>query len=148
MHTVTICSGKWLVERDVKIHGSFKRQATIDFNELNPKAEQYQFVRDLAIPIDEFKKLNPSELMAELTATENPIIAKDIKERNPIKSGKKDFKRPKMVERWMKKMNELNSSNDEESNDKENLIERFNEKDNESFKVGSKRKVCFLSPKN
>uniref|UniRef100_A0A9I9E699 Uncharacterized protein n=1 Tax=Cucumis melo TaxID=3656 RepID=A0A9I9E699_CUCME len=47
VHSVTICSGKWLAERDVKIHGSFKRQTTIEFDNFNPKAEQFTFSDDL-----------------------------------------------------------------------------------------------------
>ena len=39
VHTVIICLVKWLAERDVKIHGSFRRQAAINFDNFNPKAE-------------------------------------------------------------------------------------------------------------
>ncbi|KAA0063245.1 hypothetical protein E5676_scaffold556G00250 [Cucumis melo var. makuwa] len=45
VHMVTICSGKWLAERDVKIHGSFKRQDAIEFDNFNPKAEQFNGIR-------------------------------------------------------------------------------------------------------
>ena len=82
-HTVTICSGKWLAKRDVKIHGPFKRQAAIDFDDFNPiKAEQFIFVGDLAIPTGEFEKLKNRALMAELTKEEDPTLAKDIYERD------------------------------------------------------------------
>lgn len=53
-----------------------------------------------------------------------------------------------MKERWTEKRNELISSNDEESNDEEHLMEQVNEEDNESSKVSGKRKVCFISLKN
>lgn len=38
VQTVTSFVSRWLIERDVQIHGSFKRQAAIDFNEYDPKA--------------------------------------------------------------------------------------------------------------
>ncbi|TYK13817.1 DUF4283 domain protein [Cucumis melo var. makuwa] len=39
VQTYSPISGKWLMERGVKIHGSFKRQAAIQFDEFNSKCE-------------------------------------------------------------------------------------------------------------
>lgn len=107
VHTVTKFSGKWLAERDVKIHESFKRQATIDFDEFNPQAKQYHFVEDLSIPTGEFEKMKPNKLMTKLIVVVNFTLAKDINEMNHTKSSKKESKWSKMVERWMEKRNEF-----------------------------------------
>lgn len=51
-------TGKWLIKREVKIHGSFEREAAINFDEFNLKAEEYKFIENVAFAseIFEFKR--------------------------------------------------------------------------------------------
>lgn len=64
------------------------------------------------------------------------------------KLGKKKSKRLKLIERWVEKRAAITSSNDEESFYHEYSFEGINVEDNESLRLGKKRKVCFISPKN
>lgn len=40
----------WLVERNVRIHGTFRSEVALDFDEYNAKAEAFFFARTHAIP--------------------------------------------------------------------------------------------------
>ncbi|KAA0035766.1 hypothetical protein E6C27_scaffold403G00440 [Cucumis melo var. makuwa] len=145
VHTVTICSGKWLAKRDVKIHGSFKRQVAIEFDKFNSKAEQFNFTGDLAISPGKFKITRNMVLMTELTNEEDPTITKKIYDGDLPKSSKKNSKRLKLVERWMEKRAVITSSNDEESFNHEHSFEGINVADNESLRLGGKRKEEYIT---
>uniref|UniRef100_A0A9I9D4B2 Uncharacterized protein n=1 Tax=Cucumis melo TaxID=3656 RepID=A0A9I9D4B2_CUCME len=56
------------------------------------------------------------------------------------KSGKKKSKRLKLVKRWVEKRAAITSSNDEESFYHEYSFEGINVEDNESLRLGKKRK--------
>ncbi|TYJ97964.1 hypothetical protein E5676_scaffold234G00680 [Cucumis melo var. makuwa] len=56
IHVVTHSEGKWLMERNVQLHGTFKRQAAASFDEFNPKSEQFFF--------DGMKAISPDYLPA------------------------------------------------------------------------------------
>ncbi|KAA0063660.1 hypothetical protein E6C27_scaffold329G001750 [Cucumis melo var. makuwa] len=43
IQTITHSEGKWLMERNVRLHGTFKRQAATSFDEFNPDSEQFLF---------------------------------------------------------------------------------------------------------
>ncbi|TYK01568.1 hypothetical protein E5676_scaffold451G001460 [Cucumis melo var. makuwa] len=86
VHIVTICSGKWLAERDVKINSSFKRQVAIEFDNFNSEAKQFTFSVNLAILADEFEIPKNKSLMAELTLEGNPTHAKEINDKDLRKS--------------------------------------------------------------
>ncbi|KAA0058103.1 hypothetical protein E6C27_scaffold274G004110 [Cucumis melo var. makuwa] len=43
VQVVTHSEGKWLMERNVRLHGTFKRQAAASFDDFNPDAEQFLF---------------------------------------------------------------------------------------------------------
>uniref|UniRef100_A0A9I9CP23 DUF4283 domain-containing protein n=1 Tax=Cucumis melo TaxID=3656 RepID=A0A9I9CP23_CUCME len=43
VQTITHSEGKWLMERNVRLHGTFKRQAAASFDEFNPDSEQFLF---------------------------------------------------------------------------------------------------------
>uniref|UniRef100_A0A9I9CIB0 DUF4283 domain-containing protein n=1 Tax=Cucumis melo TaxID=3656 RepID=A0A9I9CIB0_CUCME len=52
IQTVSHSEGKWLIERNVQLHGTFKRQATTIFDEYNPDSEQFFFDGADAISLD------------------------------------------------------------------------------------------------
>ncbi|KAA0058459.1 hypothetical protein E5676_scaffold606G001870 [Cucumis melo var. makuwa] len=143
-----VSSGKWLAERDVEIHSSFKRQAAIEFDNFNPKAEQYTFFRNFVIPTDEFEIPKNKSLMTKLTLEGNPTYDKEINDKDLPKSGIKNSQRSKLVERWMEKRVVITTNNDEMSSDPEHSFEDINEMDSISARSRGKRKVCFLSLKN
>ncbi|KAA0045139.1 hypothetical protein E6C27_scaffold30G001380 [Cucumis melo var. makuwa] len=43
IQVVTHPEGKWLIERNVRLHGTFKRQAAATFDDFNPESEQFFF---------------------------------------------------------------------------------------------------------
>ncbi|KAA0037444.1 hypothetical protein E5676_scaffold808G00040 [Cucumis melo var. makuwa] len=43
VQVVTHPEGKWLIERNVRLHGTFKRQAAATFDDFNPESEQFFF---------------------------------------------------------------------------------------------------------
>lgn len=47
--------GRWFVERNVSFHGSFKTKATDEFDEHNPQAKAYSFVRIHVVPLETTK---------------------------------------------------------------------------------------------
>lgn len=67
------------------MHGSFKRQATIEFDEFNPECEKFCFVRNLAVPPErfEFKK---RKINTKIPIKETHIKAKEFIEENHSKS--------------------------------------------------------------
>ncbi|KAA0046763.1 hypothetical protein E6C27_scaffold216G00460 [Cucumis melo var. makuwa] len=52
IQVVTHPEGKWLTERNVRLHGTFKRQAAAAFDEFNPDSEQFFFEGTEAISSD------------------------------------------------------------------------------------------------
>ncbi|TYK10331.1 hypothetical protein E5676_scaffold367G00030 [Cucumis melo var. makuwa] len=49
VHTVINTEGKWLRERNPRIHGSFTRKAAENFDEFNLQAEQFTFKGNIAV---------------------------------------------------------------------------------------------------
>lgn len=43
IQTISHSEGKWLIERDVQLHSTFKRQAAAIFDEFNSDSEQFLF---------------------------------------------------------------------------------------------------------
>uniref|UniRef100_A0A9I9D488 DUF4283 domain-containing protein n=1 Tax=Cucumis melo TaxID=3656 RepID=A0A9I9D488_CUCME len=43
VQAITHSEGKWLMERNVRLHGTFKRQDAASFDEFNPDSEQFLF---------------------------------------------------------------------------------------------------------
>ncbi|KAA0045526.1 hypothetical protein E5676_scaffold680G001040 [Cucumis melo var. makuwa] len=88
VQTVTHENKKWLTERDVKIHGSFQRKVAIDFDDFNPKAEQYYFIGNTAVPPEKIK-LKSKIVINELShSSENLTMAKIIDDKGS--KGSKD----------------------------------------------------------
>lgn len=58
VHTVINTEGKWLRERNPRIHGSFTRKAAENFDEFNLQAEQFTFKGNIAV-VDEKHRWKP-----------------------------------------------------------------------------------------
>uniref|UniRef100_A0A9I9CG13 Uncharacterized protein n=1 Tax=Cucumis melo TaxID=3656 RepID=A0A9I9CG13_CUCME len=50
VQTVSFTEGRWFKERNANIHGSFTRQAALEFNEFDFEAEKYSFMGFVATP--------------------------------------------------------------------------------------------------
>ena len=85
VQTYSLISGKWLMERQVKIHGSFKRQAAIEFDEFNSECEQFSFIGNLAIPPKKFE-FKERKLNVEISSREYQTKAKVFNVENQAKS--------------------------------------------------------------
>ena len=49
VQTVIPVKGRWLIERNPHIDGTFSRQAAISFDEFNLKAEQHSFIENIVV---------------------------------------------------------------------------------------------------
>lgn len=58
IQTIAPSEGKWITERNVHIHSTFKRQVADDFNKYNPSPEQFLFEGNVAIPLANFQAVS------------------------------------------------------------------------------------------
>ena len=145
VHTVTHENGKWLTERDVKIHGSFQRQAAIDFDDFNPKAEQYYFIGNSAVPPEKFK-LKSKIVINELShSSGNLTLAKGTDDKGSKGSKDSDEEMAKKKEKRKGKEVCLSQSINEDMERDSQLMQT--EVGHVSSRNVSKRKVSFPSPK-
>lgn len=77
MQSVSPFEGTWLIERDVKIHGSFQRKEIVEFDNFNPKSKQYQFFGNLAVLPEFFKLKSKIIINADKSSKENHLKAKN-----------------------------------------------------------------------
>lgn len=52
IHIVSYFEGSWFKERNANIHGSFTRQATLEFDEFDFEAKKYSFMGFVVIPVE------------------------------------------------------------------------------------------------
>lgn len=50
VQSVAISEGRWIIERNPNIHGTFTREATMVFDEFDPEMENYCFIENIAVP--------------------------------------------------------------------------------------------------
>ncbi|TYK30452.1 hypothetical protein E5676_scaffold349G00750 [Cucumis melo var. makuwa] len=128
----------------VKIHGSFNRQAAIEFDEFNSECEQFSFIGNLAIPPKKFE-FKERKLNVEISSREYQTKAKVFNVENQAKStANKKEKR----EVWIEKAKKLMHANDDSFDKGENSIHARMDECKRNRKVSYRKKLCFTSPKN
>ncbi|KAA0025182.1 hypothetical protein E5676_scaffold202G002150 [Cucumis melo var. makuwa] len=123
---------RWLVERSVRVHGSFKTKAAEEFDEYNPLAEAYTYNGFQAIPPESSKQLGGHHHNnSDKHSYSNPTKAKN----DSSSDSEYDPLEQKLKEKWKEKGKTILVINDQDPSHHSKKSKRISE-----------RKVSFLSP--
>ncbi|KAA0056555.1 hypothetical protein E5676_scaffold1154G00030 [Cucumis melo var. makuwa] len=76
MSTMTYAKEKWISEKNVQLHDTFKGKAATNYDEYNPEAEQYKFVENEALPPKICKSNKKNNIYDDLTSPFNTFKVK------------------------------------------------------------------------